>query len=484
MESLPTISVVINTDGRCQSLANTLDSLRYIDYPSFEVCVVHGPSEDGTQELLATLLGQIKVAACPERNLSISRNIGIGLTAGELVAFIDDDGIAEPEWLRDLEEAFRDPNVGAAGGIVYGHTGVSPQWLCCSANRLGQVDCMHTTPDDKFNFPLSFNFPYVAGTNCIFRRDALIGVGGFDEEYEYCYDETDLCCRLVDAGFLVRQMPNARVHHKFLPSEIRNEHRINRSRYAIMKNKIYFSIINNRGHYGLSGAIRDAVSFIEDQDRDMRDHVEHGRLLPDDLSAFHIDVDLAWETGMRRGLSGRRRLLCTETLQTHAADYLEYPRPYPKDGRHTFCLISPEYPPGRMGGVGRYMRELAHSVAALGHHVHVLTDGTGHDRVDFENSVWVHRIVPRSCSAVDMAAGTQAPKRIRDRSATMLAEIEAIAKWRPVDCVYALVRDSEDLAMLSDGRLPLVIINEAMTASELANLLPDAVHDAGGTMRT
>jgi hypothetical protein len=66
----------------------------------------------------------------------------------------------------------------------------------------------------------------------------------------------------------------------------------------------------------------------------------------------------------------------------------------------------------------------------------------------------------------------------------MLAEIEAIAKWRPVDCVYALVRDSEDLAMLSDGRLPLVIINEAMTASELANLLPDAVHDAGGTMRT
>jgi GT2 family glycosyltransferase len=484
MKSVPTISVVINTDGRCQSLANTLDSLRYLDYPSFEVCVVYGPTEDGTQELLAKLQGQIKVAACPERNLSISRNIGIGLTAGELVAFIDDDGLAEPEWLHDLAEAFRDPAVGAAGGIVYDYTGVSLQYLYPTANRLGRADCMRMTPGDEFNFPLSFNIPYVQGTNCIFRRDALIGVGGFDEEYEYCYDETDLCCRLVDAGFLVRQMPNGRVHHKFLPSEIRNEHRIDRNRYAIVKNKIYFSIINNRGHYGLNRVVRDAVNFIEDHERDIRDHVEHGRLLPEDLNAFHVDVDLAWETGMRRGLSGRRRLPRPEKLQTHAADYLEYPRLHPADGRHTFCLISPEYPPGRMGGIGRDLHRLAHSVAVLGHHVHVLTDGTGHDRVDFEDSVWVHRIVPRPFQVPDLPDGRSIPQQIWDHSATMLAEVEAIAKHRTVDCVYAPIWDCEGAVELLERRFPLVTGLQTLHSwlskhQQAANLLSRAAHDAG-----
>jgi GT2 family glycosyltransferase len=487
MESLPAISVVINTDGRCQALANTLDSLRYLDYPSFEVCVVPGPTEDGTRELLAKLQGQIKVAACPVRNLSISRNIGISLAAGGLVAFLDDDCLAEPEWLGDLEEAFRDPAVGGAGGIVYDHTGVRPQYLYSSANRLGQADCARTRPADEFNFPFSFNFPYVQGTNCIFRRDALISVGGFDEEYEFYLDETDLCCRLVDADFLVRQMPNARVHHKFLPSEIRNEQRITRRRYAVVKNKIYFSIINNRGHYGLNRVVRDAVNFIEDHERDIRDHVEYGRLLPDDLSVFQADVDLAWETGMRRGLSGSRRLLRAETLQTYGADYLEYPRPYPKDGRHTFCLISPEYPPGKMGGLGRYLHRLAHSMALLGHHVHILTDGTGHDRVDFEDSVWVHRIVPRSFQVPELPDGKRIPQRIWEHSAPMLAEVEAIAKNRTVDCVYAPTWDCEGATLLQDGRFPLVTGLQTTLDSWLssqphqqaANLLSRAAHYAG-----
>jgi hypothetical protein len=487
MESLPAISVVINTDDRCQALANTLDSLRYIDYPNFEVCVVQGPTQDGTQEFLAGLEGQIKVAACPERNLSMSRNIGIGLAAGELVAFIDDDGIAEPEWLRDLAEAFQDPAVGAAGGIVYDYTGVRLQYRYASVNRLGHADLSLTRPAHEFNFPFSFNFPHVLGTNCIFRRDVLLSIGGYDEEYDYYLDETDLCCRLVDAGFQVLELPSARVHHKFLPNEIRDEQRIIKSRYAIVKNKIYFSIINDRGHYGLNRVIQDAANFIQDHEQDIKNHIEHGRLLPDDLSVFHADVDLAWETGLRRGLSGRRRLLRAETLQTHAMDYLEFPRTHPPDGRHTFCLISPEYPPGRMGGLGRCMHRLAHSLALLGHHVHVLTDGTGHDRVDFEGSVWVHRIVPRSFQAPDLPDGARVPQRIWDQSATMLAEIEAIAKNRTVDCVYAPTWECENASGLLEHRFPLVTGLQTTLRSWLssqphqqaANLLSRAAHDAG-----
>jgi glycosyltransferase involved in cell wall biosynthesis len=108
MPQLPTFSIVVNTDSRARSLANTLLSLRHVDYPRFEVCVVHGPTPDGTQELLESWRGQIKIAQCPVRNLAMSRNIGIALAAGEIVAFIDDDATPEAEWLRHRRSARRD----------------------------------------------------------------------------------------------------------------------------------------------------------------------------------------------------------------------------------------------------------------------------------------------------------------------------------------------------------------------------------------
>ena len=174
---LPRFSVVICTDGRVKALRNTLECLRLIDYPFFEVCVVYGPTGDGTAEFLYKYEGEIKVRACAERNISMSRNIGIALSSGEILAFIDDDGLAEPEWLRDLEEAFHDQAVGGAGGVVYDHTGTKPQYLYSSANRLGQADWARQGPANEFNFPFSLIFHTSKGRTT-FRRSTLLAVGG------------------------------------------------------------------------------------------------------------------------------------------------------------------------------------------------------------------------------------------------------------------------------------------------------------------
>jgi glycosyltransferase involved in cell wall biosynthesis/GT2 family glycosyltransferase len=446
---------VICTDGRVNALRNTLECLRHIDYPCFEVCMVYGPTTDGTKEFLQEHSGAIKVSACPERNLSMSRNIGIALSSGEIVAFIDDDGLAEPEWLLDLEEAFRDQAVGGAGGVVYDHTGTNVQYLYSSVNRLAQADWARQNSADEFNFPFSFNIPYVQGTNSAFRRSALLAVGGFDEEYEFYLDETDLCCRLVDAGFLIRQLPGALVHHKFLPSEIRNEHRVTRNRYAVLKNKIYFSLINNRGHYGLDQVIRDAVTFVDNHERDIRHHVEQGRLQPEDLCNFQSDIERAWDVGLRRGLSGERRLLREEMLNRYATNYLEYPRPRPDGGRQTFVYISQEYPPGRMGGIGRFVHQLARGSAALGHHVHVLSRGKVHDRVDFEDGVWVHRLCTQSAETPP-PADMEVPSHIWAHATTMKRALDGIAAKRQITAVCAPIWDCEGVSVLADGRFPLV----------------------------
>ena len=218
LDGEPSVSVVICTDGRVEALRNTLCSLSYLDYDLYEVCVVCGPTEDGTRELLEEYSGRIKVAYNPERNLSMSRNIGIALAAGDIVAFTDDVCIPEPEWLRDLASAYNDSAVGGVGGFVYNYIGTGFQCRYSTVNRLGRPKFDYAGPVDQLCFPLTMNFPHMLGTNSSFRRSALLSVGGFDEEYDYYLDETDVIVRLVDAGWAVRIIEGAYVHHKWLPS--------------------------------------------------------------------------------------------------------------------------------------------------------------------------------------------------------------------------------------------------------------------------
>src|SRR5579863_7070289 len=243
MTEPPSVSVIINTDGRAELLGNVLSSLRYLRYPRFEVVVVPGPTADGTRELLQGWKGVLKVGHCPVRNISQSRNIGVGISSGEFVAFVDDDEVPEPEWLDDLMPALADPKVAVAGGFLHDHTGKGYQSRFETVNRLGLADNSWDRPTPEFNFPLSYNFPHVMINNP-FRRSAIIDVGGFDEEYEYYLDETDLICRMGDAGWRIAQISGGYVHHKFMASRIRNRQRIMTSWYSVVKNRMYFGVLN------------------------------------------------------------------------------------------------------------------------------------------------------------------------------------------------------------------------------------------------
>ena len=96
------VSVVINTYNRSAALRQTLLSMAEQRYRDFEVIVVNGPSTDDTETVLQPFAGAIKIAKCPEAQLARSRNIGIVESSGDIVAFIDDDAMPEPNWLIEL----------------------------------------------------------------------------------------------------------------------------------------------------------------------------------------------------------------------------------------------------------------------------------------------------------------------------------------------------------------------------------------------
>jgi len=146
-------SVVINTYNRAASLEITLESLRYLREVDFEVIVVNGPSTDHTCDVLSKYQGSIRVGSCAERNLSISRNVGIAMAQGDIVAFIDDDAVPDEYWLRDLLSGYDAADVGGVGGVVYDYTGYIVQYRYSASDRFGNARSDLLEPLTDFCYP-------------------------------------------------------------------------------------------------------------------------------------------------------------------------------------------------------------------------------------------------------------------------------------------------------------------------------------------
>ncbi|GGL59478.1 glucosyl-dolichyl phosphate glucuronosyltransferase [Halocalculus aciditolerans] len=155
---------------------------------------------------------------CNDENqgLLISRNRGAAYATGDVVAFIDDDAVADEDWLVGLVDAYEHADALAAGGKLL------PQWVAGKPDFLPEefywlVGAQHAGFADG---PGEVRNTF--GSNISFRRDIFEDLGGFDPEIggrkgekNLQGGETELCARLrreYDRG--VYYVPSAEVEHK------------------------------------------------------------------------------------------------------------------------------------------------------------------------------------------------------------------------------------------------------------------------------
>lgn len=136
MASNLSISVVIVTRNRAESLSDTLISLTKQSRQPDEVIVVDNGSKDHTKETILSFSDSLnaKYVYEPTRGIQHARNAGLQSAAGDIIAFIDDDCVADENWLRYIEIPFiRDPNIGVVGGEVsylrIGHSSVEEFYI-------------------------------------------------------------------------------------------------------------------------------------------------------------------------------------------------------------------------------------------------------------------------------------------------------------------------------------------------------------------
>lgn len=214
------LSVVVVSWGRPRALARCLTALSQLRSTRFEVIVVADP--DGLAVARAqTFAARLTLLDQQVENISIARNTGIAAAAGEIVAFMDDDAVPEPDWAETILQAFDQPGLDAATGPVIGRNGISLQWGRMACDRMGRDRWLSGDAGPHPSEVLKLH-----GTNMAFRREVLALHGGFDPSYRFYLDETDLALRLAAAGAVLRYLSGMRVHHGFAESRRRRGDRV------------------------------------------------------------------------------------------------------------------------------------------------------------------------------------------------------------------------------------------------------------------
>lgn len=234
----PRTSVIVATRERPEFLARALDSLLAQDHPDFELIVVdNAPRTTATHDLVTQeFAGRVRYVREDTPGLAVAHNSGAAVADGEVLAFTDDDVIADPGWLTALTAPFAtDLDLGCATGLILpARLGTPAQILLESHGGFakGFAPRLYDSARPPADEPL---FPFTAGSfgsgaNMAFRAAALRRAGGFDPATGTGTpakggDDLYAFVAVLSAGFRLRYTPEALVwhHHRETWQDLRNQ---------------------------------------------------------------------------------------------------------------------------------------------------------------------------------------------------------------------------------------------------------------------
>jgi glycosyltransferase involved in cell wall biosynthesis len=215
-------------------MARALESIAASEMPSgvdWHVVVVDNNSKDETRQMAEAFCrrdpAHFRYAFEAEQGKSFALNHGIREASGDVLAFVDDDIVVEPDWLFELTHPLSDGRWAGTGGRVYLPKDFSPpSWMAIEGSQsllsilaqfdLGPETCEMTRP------PI--------GNNMAFRKEVFKKYGGFRTDLgptpgsQIRYEDIEFGSRVMKSGERVLYVPTAVVRHDVEKERLKKEY--------------------------------------------------------------------------------------------------------------------------------------------------------------------------------------------------------------------------------------------------------------------
>jgi GT2 family glycosyltransferase len=237
IDSRPLVSVVVCTYQRPLFLKKCLESLLSNTYRHYEIIIVGQGADHTSQVVVADHFKNHPKMRCVHTEtvgLSPARNTGCDDARGDVIAFIDDDAVASPEWMEGYVEAFQqvEPTPGMVGGRI------EPLW---EKQRPGWYPAerefllgLYNIGDTIRPFP-DTDLP--VGANFAVLRSVVRRLGGFDERLGFNTDrkhsmiageDSLYALRIKEAGYPICYQPKSKVYHHISSAKLTRKYFLKR----------------------------------------------------------------------------------------------------------------------------------------------------------------------------------------------------------------------------------------------------------------
>ncbi len=234
------VTVVLCTYNRCKSLAKTLRSIaasELPDYVEWEVVIVDNNSKDETRfvvdEFCRLNPRRFRYLFELRQGKSYALNSGVRNARGQVIAFLDDDVVIEPTWLKNLTSSLHGSDwAGAGGRTLLDRPFSPPSWLSLKfpGGHGGVVAALFDLGESPRELNLA---PY--GTNMAYRKKMFEQYGLFrtdlgpssNRKTPRPNEDTEFGRRLMAAGERIRYEPSAVVYHGVTAERLRKEYYLN-----------------------------------------------------------------------------------------------------------------------------------------------------------------------------------------------------------------------------------------------------------------
>lgn len=251
----PSVSIVMPIHNRVDLLRLSLPPLLEQTYPRerYEIILVDDGSTDNVAEQARILVqgwtGQFRLLSKSNGGPASARNAGVHASNADIIAFIDSDCVAEPDWLETVVGAMLHQGVAGIGApIVNEQCG---KWVARYLEAMNFY--RHRVRDGKVD--------YLITGNVAFLRSALTSVDGFVEQPNVWVEDVDLSFRLTSAGHKLGVVEKGAVRHYGSPRSVRgfakNLFRYGAGNYILSarwqnRRKPYFELVRHMGAVILS----------------------------------------------------------------------------------------------------------------------------------------------------------------------------------------------------------------------------------------